>query len=63
MLFFLAPVSHAVLLSSNGTQVSLSLPSWSPIIPSPHVDIPGGPGAVVIAEDTIGVEPTEVADA
>ena len=65
-------MSNCVLQSSNWTLVSLSLPSWSPTIPSPRVDIPGGPGAVLIAGGAIGVEttggafgvePTEVADA
>ena len=63
MLFFLAPVFHAVLLSSNVTLVPLSLPSWSTTIPSPDVDIPGGPDAVVITGGAIVVETSEVAGA
>ena len=64
MLFFaLVPVSHAVLLSSTGTLLPLSLPSWPTTIPSPDVDIPGGPDAVVIAGGVIVVGPSRVADA
>ena len=64
MLFFaLVPVSHALLLSPAGTLLPLSLPSWPTTIPSPDVDHPGGPDAVVIAGGAIVVEPTEVADA
>ena len=56
-------MSYAVLLPSNVTLVPLSLTSWSTPIPSPDIDIPGGPDAVVIAGGAIVVEPTEVADA